>query len=168
MPVVKSSERAYQFVPEPFAVNVDPALALAVSIPAAMPTVAVVTEKRVAAVLMPDDEFAAATTNPIRADITNLIRAEIRAGVHSHVGPVDRSGGDVTGRLGALFLLLRIRRRRDRDSEPKRGKNGKNEGKFLQHFCASSMMVGRYLFPKPAAGLRAARIPEPALGLALS
>src|SRR5665647_3793119 len=87
MPVVKSSERAHQFVPEPFAFDVDPALALAVAIPAAMPTVAVVTEKHVAAVLMPDDEFAAAT-NPIRADvradITNLIRAEIRAGVHSH------------------------------------------------------------------------------------
>src|SRR5450759_5331865 len=126
MPVVKSSERAHQFVPEPFVVDKDPALALAVSIPAAMPTVAVVTEKRVAAVLMPDEEFAAATTNPIRADvradITNLIRAEIRAGVHSHVGTVDRSG-DVTGRFGAFLLLLRIRRRRDRDSKPKRGKD---------------------------------------------
>jgi hypothetical protein len=145
MPVIKFSERAHQFVPEPFAVNVDPALALAVSIPAAMPTVAVVTEKRAAAVLMPDNEIAAATTNPIRADvradITNLIRAEIRAGVHSHVGPVDRSG-DVTGRFGALLLLLRIRRRRDRDSEPKRGKDGKNEGNFLQHFSASSNTNG--------------------------
>jgi hypothetical protein len=171
MPVIKFSERAHQFVPEPFAVNVDPALALAVSIPAAMPTVAVVTEKRAAAVLMPDNEIAAATTNPIRADIradiTNLIRADNRAGVHSHVGgPVDRSG-DVTGRF-ALLLLLRIRRSRDRDSEPKRGKDGKNEGKFLQHFSASSRVLGRYLFPKPAVGLRAAGVSEQAHGLALS
>src|SRR5664279_60011 len=174
MPVVKSSERAHQFVPEPFVVDIDPALAHAVVIPAAMPIVAVVTEPHAVAVPMPDNEFAA-TTNPIRADvradITSLIRADIRAGVragvHSHVGPVDRSG-DVTGRFGALFLLLRIRRRRDRDSEPKRGKDGKNEGKFLQHFSASSRMLGRYLFPKPAARLRAACVSEQALGLALS
>src|SRR5450759_3708558 len=159
MPVVKSSERAHQFVPEPFAVDVDPALALAVGIPLVMPKVAVVTEPPVAAVPMPDNEFAAATTN--------LIRADIRAGVHSHVGPVERFG-DVTGRFGALLLLLRIRRSRDRDSEPKRGKNGKNEGNFLQHFDASSRVLGRYLFPKPAARLRAARVPEQAHGLTLS
>src|ERR1022692_1226079 len=105
MPVVKCSERAHQFVPEPFVVDIDPALAHAVVIPAAMPIVAVVTEPHAVAVPMPDNEFAAATTNPIRADvradITNLIRADIRAGVHSHVGPVDRSGGDVTGRFAA-------------------------------------------------------------------
>jgi hypothetical protein len=175
MPVVKSSERAHQFVPEPFAVDVDPALALAVGIPLVMPKVAVVTEPPVAAVPMPDNEFAAATTNLIRADIraatTNLIRADIRAdiraGVHSHVGPVERFG-DVTGRFGALLLLPRIRWSRDRDSEPKRGKNGKNEGNFLQHFDASSRVLGRYLFPKPAARLRAARVPEQAHGLTLS
>src|ERR1017187_7886752 len=159
MPVVKSSERAHQFVPEPFAVDVDPALALAVGIPLVMPKVAVVTEPPVAAVPMPDNEFAAATTN--------LIRADIRAGVHSHVGSVERFG-DVTGRFGALLLLLRIRRRRDRDSKPKRGKDGKNEGKFLQHFSSSSRVLGRYLFPKPATRLRAADVPEQALSLALS
>src|SRR5664279_334472 len=76
MPVVKSSERAHQFVPEPFVVDIDPALAHAVVIPAAMPIVAVVTEPHAVAVPMPDNEFAA-TTNPIRADvradITSLI-----------------------------------------------------------------------------------------------
>jgi hypothetical protein len=168
MPVVKFSERARQFVPEPFAFEIDPARAFAVGIPLVMPEVAVVAVPHAAAVSMPDNEIAAATTNPIRADITKLIRADNRAGVHSHVGgPVDRSG-DVTGRFAALLLLLRIRRSRDRDSEPKRGKDGKNEGKFLQHFSASSRVLGRYLFPKPAVGLRVARVPEEAHGLALS
>jgi hypothetical protein len=70
--------------------------------------------------------------------------------------------------IDGFLLLLRIRRRRDRDSKPKRGKDGKNEGKFLQHFSASSRVLGRYLFPKPAARLRAAGVSEQAHGLALS
>src|SRR5450759_1743770 len=58
MPVVKSSERTHQFVPEPFAFDVDPALALAVSIPAAMPTVAVVAVPNVAIIFLAELEFA--------------------------------------------------------------------------------------------------------------
>src|SRR5450759_1819578 len=81
MPVVKSSERAHQFVPEPFVVDKDPALALAVAIPAAMPTVAVVTEKHVAAVLMPGDEFAGLELDVLVAlqilDLDALVALEI-------------------------------------------------------------------------------------------
>src|SRR6202142_849139 len=58
MPVVKSSERARQFVPEPFVFDIDPARALAVVIPAAMPTVAAVAEPDVAINFLTDLEFA--------------------------------------------------------------------------------------------------------------
>ncbi|HEX7617445.1 MAG TPA: hypothetical protein VF480_01875 [Verrucomicrobiae bacterium] len=174
MPVVKSSERTHQFVPEPFAFDVDPALALAVSIPAAMPTVAVVAEPHVAINFLTDLEFAGLEIDVLVAlqilDLDALVALEILDldvlfDVDVLIGLLELRGF-IDGL--ALLLRLRIRRRRDRDSEPKRGKDGKNEGKFLQHFSASSRVLGRYLFPKPAVGLRASGVPEQALGLALS
>jgi hypothetical protein len=161
MPVVKSSERARQFVPEPVTVNIDPARTDAVVIPLTMPEVTIVAEPPVAIIRSSDDEIPAAH-GPVDADVS----IDAHVPVHGNV-PVDvDSPIDVNGFAAAL--RLRIRRRRDRDSEPKCGKDGKNEGKFLQHFSASSKMLGRYLFPKPAARLRAACVWQQALGLALS
>src|ERR1019366_8587724 len=133
MPVVKSSERTHQFVPEPFAFDVDPALALAVSIPAAMPTVAVVAVPNVAINFLTDLEFAILDLDALVAleilDLAALFEVGVLIGLLELRGFIDGL---------ALLLRLRIRRRRDRDSEPKRGKDGKNEGKFLQHFSSSS------------------------------
>jgi len=174
MPVVKFSERAHQFVPEPFAFDVDPALALAVSIPAVMPTMAAVAEPHVAINFLTDLEFAGLELDVLVAleildldalvalkilDLAALFEVDVLIGLLELRGFID----------GFIALwLFRIRRRRDRDSEPKRGKDGKNEGKFLQHFSASSRVLGRYLFPKPATRLRAAGVPKQAHGLALS
>ena len=172
MPVVKSSERTHQFVPEPFAFDVDPALALAVSIPAAMPTVAVVAVPNVAINFLTDLEFAGLEIDVLVAlqilDLDALVALEILD--LAALLEVDVLIGllELRGFIDGFLLLLRIRRRRDRDSKPKRGKDGKNEGKFLQHFSSSSRVLGRYLFPKPAARLRAAGVSEQALGLALS
>ena len=129
MPVVKSSERTHQFVPEPFAFDVDPALALAVSIPAAMPTVAVVAVPNVAINFLTDLEFAGLNLGALGAleilDLAALFEVDVLIGLLELRGFIDGL---------ALLLRLRIRRRRDRDSEPKRGKDGKNEGKVSSAF----------------------------------
>src|ERR1035437_6461514 len=131
MPVVKSSERALQFVPEPFAVDKDPARALAVGVPAVMPTVAAVAEPNVAVNFLTDLEFAGLNLGALGAleilDLAALLEVDVLIGLL-----------ELRGFIDGFLLLLRSRRRRDRDSKPKRGKDGKNEGKFLQHFSASS------------------------------
>jgi hypothetical protein len=160
MPVVKFSDWARQDIPEPVTVNIDPARIDAVVIPLAMPEVTVVTKPHVAVIGSPDDEIPAAH-GPVDADVS----IDAHVPVYGIV-PVDvASPVDVHG-LAAL--RLRIRRRRDRDSEPKRGKHGKNERKFPQYFSAASKVLARFLFPKPAARLRPARVPEQAHGSALS
>src|SRR5450631_2989069 len=119
MPVVKSSERARQFVPEPVTVNIDPARTDAVVIPLTMPEVTIVTVPHVAVIGSPDDEIAVTVYGLI--DVNVPVDVDTLIDVHGLI--------DVNGFAAAL--RLRIRRRRDRDSEPKRGKDGKNEGKFL-------------------------------------
>src|SRR5664279_4321913 len=51
------SERAGHHVPEPFALNVDPARAFTVGIPTPMPTVPAVAEPDVTIVFLADDKF---------------------------------------------------------------------------------------------------------------
>jgi len=57
--------------------------------------------------------------------------------------PIDIDGPvDVDGSAAALFLRLRIRRHGSRESESKRGKDGKNERNFFQHVVASLYVLG--------------------------
>src|ERR1019366_8010476 len=117
MPVVKASERALQFVPEPFAVDKDPARALAVGVPAVMPTVAAVAEPNVAVNFLTDLEFAGLNLGALEIlDLAALLEVDVLIGLL-----------ELRGFIDGFLLLLRIRRRRDRDSKPKRGKDGKNE-----------------------------------------
>src|ERR1035437_9839823 len=117
MPVVKSSERALQFVPEPFTVDKDPARALAVGVPAVMPTVAAVAEPNVAVNFLTDLEFAGLNLGALGAleildlgalgaleilDLAALFEVDVLIGLL-----------ELRGFIDGFLLLLRIRRRRD-------------------------------------------------------
>ena len=147
MPAVKCSERARQLVPEPEAVNIDPARTDAVAIPAAMPEMAAAAVPDVAVIPLADDKIPA--RGPI--DVGTIDVGTIDAST-IYVGTIDVSASDVsasdvatngagvnasTGARTLVAMLLRSRRRRGCDSEPKRSQDGKNQGNFLQHVSSS-------------------------------
>jgi hypothetical protein len=89
--------------------------AVAVVIPAAMPTVAAVAESDVAINFLTDLEFAELD---VLLDLNILVDLDVLVDLNILVDLY------VLIDLNILLLRLRIRWRRDRDSEPKRGKDG--------------------------------------------
>src|ERR1035438_9775876 len=76
-------ERARNDVPEPLAVDIDPARTFAVAVPLAMPAVTIVAEPHVAAIAAPDNEVAVAAGH-------DFVRADVGADADIAIdGPVD-------------------------------------------------------------------------------
>jgi hypothetical protein len=116
-------------VPEPEAIDIDPARAHAVGIPSTMPAMATAAVPHVAVIGFPDDELI---TFEALFDLDVVVEVLF----------------DLDILILVLILRFRVYRRRGYESEakPKRGNDGKNHGKSLQHFVSSSSVMGRYFF----------------------
>jgi hypothetical protein len=121
---VLNISRASRNVPEPQAVNVDPARTNAVCIPNAMPTVAMPAVPDVAIIRSADDVVL--MNDPIDADV--LVDVNVPSDVDVFVD-VNRFI-DVNGFAGVAALVVCLRVCRSRDSQPKHSKGGKNNGNF--------------------------------------
>ena len=117
MPVVSVS-RASHDVPEPVAVNVDPARANAVSIPSAMPKVAAMAVPNVAIVCSSDDVVA--VNAPVNVDVPIDVNVPVDVDVSIDV--------NVLVDVDVLIDWLSVCR--CCDSEPKRRKDRKNDENF--------------------------------------
>jgi len=120
MPALEILWRASHNVPEPVAVNIDPAWTDAVVVPGAMPKVAPMTVPNVA-IIGPSDDVSPVDVNG-SVDVDSSINVDSSVDVNRSVdvgAPID---------VPAPVALLRVCRRCD--SDPKRGKDGKNDGSF--------------------------------------
>src|SRR6185437_3378734 len=116
-----------QLVPEPLAVDIDPALAFAVGVPAAVPAEAAMAEPTVAVIAAADHEVARdrAVDASVDASVNVSVDAKIPVDVNA---PVDvLLDGD------AFVLVVRRCERRRRERKSKRGNDGQHDGNLLQH-----------------------------------